>query len=219
MRAITLDALPHLINCAMDIVRGSLTTALTVGYAGYWGVKFGKRCRFYGMPLFRRMPESSIRVGSRCGFRSAFWSNFAGINHPCILATLAEGAKIQIGDECGLSGVAIGAATSVEIGNRVMIGANSIISDTDWHPIDHRLRAVGGVPAASPIMIEDDVWIGANVSVLKGVRIGARSVIAANSVVTKSIPADVVAGGVPAKPLKPVSTENGTHLSEVSSRA
>jgi galactoside O-acetyltransferase len=83
-----------------------------------------------------------------------------------------------------------------------MAGANSSISDTDWHPIDPISRNAGDAGASSPVIIEHDVWLGANVMVLKGVTIGAGSTIAANSVVTKSIPSGVVAGGIPARVLK-----------------
>ena len=55
---------------------------------------------------------------------------------------------------------------------------------------------------SSPIVIEDDVFIGVNCIILKGVTIGARSIIAAGSVVTKSIPADCIAGGNPAKVIR-----------------
>lgn len=208
MRPLTVDAFPHLVNCALDILRLQVSRWLSKGIAKYWGIRFGVGCRFYGLPLFRRLPASRITVGDHCQFRSAVWSNFAGLNHPCVIATLAEGATIRIGNDCGFSATAIGAACSVIIGNRVMVGANSSISDTDWHHTDPKKRAEGVAGASSPVVIEDDVWLGANVTVLKGVTIGAGSVIAANSVVTKSIPPGVMAGGIPARPLKNIQGSN-----------
>lgn len=205
MRPINLDSFPHLTNCLLDELRCWISTRLTALTAFYWQVSLGRGCRFYGSPVFRRLPGSRIVVGSRCEFRSAVWSNFAGINHPCILATLKDDATIRIGNNCGFSGVAIGAAQSVIIGDRVIAGANSSISDTDWHPVDPKRRAAGEAGASDPVKIEDDVWLGANVVVLKGVTIGAGSTIAANSVVTKSIPPGVIAGGIPARPLKRIS--------------
>lgn len=121
-----------------------------------------------------------------------------------MITTLSETASIQIGNDCGFSGVAIGSAISVTIGNRVMVGANSSISDTDWHPVDSIRRIAGDAGASSPVVVEDDVWLGANVVVLKGVTIGRGSVIAANSVVTKSISSGVIAGGVPARTLRKI---------------
>jgi acetyltransferase-like isoleucine patch superfamily enzyme len=81
-----------------------------------------------------------------------------------------------------------------------------MISDTDWHPVDPASRAAGGLGASLPVTIGDDVWLGANVLVLKGARIGAGSSIAANSVVTGEIPPGVLAGGVPARVIRPLAT-------------
>ncbi|GAO31958.1 galactoside O-acetyltransferase [Geofilum rubicundum JCM 15548] len=75
-------------------------------------------------------------------------------------------------------------------------GANTLITDSDWHLEDART----GKP--QPIVIEDNVWLGVNVTVLKGVRIGANSVIGAHSLVVKDIPANVIAAGNPCKVIK-----------------
>ena len=102
-------------------------------------------------------------------------------------------AIIKIGNNCGFSGTSISAFKSISIGDNVKCGANTFIMDSDWHPEDYR----SGL--SSPVIIEDNVWLGLNVVVLKGVKVGANSVIGANSVVTKSIPANVVAAGNPCK--------------------
>ena len=123
------------------------------------------------------------------------------------------GAKLSIGNRVGMSSTAIWCSQSITIGNDVSVGANCIIIDTDSHPIDWRLRSlhpktpeetkrVAEAIKSAPIVIEDNVWIGANCLVLKGVTIGARSVIGAGSVVTKSIPADCIAAGNPARVIK-----------------
>ena len=208
MRALSKDSFPHLARCVWDLLRCRISTIKSEWLAFYWQVTLGRGCRFYGSPMLRRVPGSRIVVGARCTFRSAAWSNFAGINHPCILATLGENAIIKIGDDCGFSGASICAEKSITIGQRVMVGANATIFDTDWHPVDPMQRAAGGTGASSPVTIEDDVWLGANVVVLKGVTIGAGATIAVNSVVTKSIPPGVIAGGVPARPLANISEEN-----------
>jgi len=204
MDLITLDSLPHLLNILLDRIRCRISTGGALLKAWWWNIEVGKGCLFYGVPIVQRLPGTSITIGKSCVFRSAEWSNYAGINHPCILASLATGAKITIGENCGLSGAAIGAAVSVEIGSRVMVGANTMICDTDWHPVDSCRRYRGEPGDAARVIIGDDVWLGANVVVLKGVDIGAGAVIAANSVVTRSIPPSVVAGGIPARPLKKI---------------
>lgn len=92
---------------------------------------------------------------------------------------------------------------SVAIGNNVKIGAYVLITDTDAHPLDYLARRTSNDGTKSaPIVIEDDVRVGAHSIILKGVTIGARSIIGAGSVVTKSIPADCVAAGNPCKVIK-----------------
>jgi acetyltransferase-like isoleucine patch superfamily enzyme len=120
------------------------------------------------------------------------------VNHKCILSTLEEGAIIKIGNNSGFSGATIGAAKKIVIGNNVLCGANSIITDTDWHS-----ERSNNLP--SPVIIEDNVWIGVNTVILKGVTIGKNSVIGASSLVVKDIPPNVIAGGNPCKILKQIT--------------
>ncbi|QHT72151.1 acyltransferase [Rhodocytophaga rosea] len=80
----------------------------------------------------------------------------------------------------------------IEIGNECAISWNFTAMDTDLHHIT-------GSPLTAPIIIEDNVWIGANVTVLKGVRIGKGAVIAAQAVVTKNVPPHSLVAGNPAK--------------------
>ena len=92
---------------------------------------------------------------------------------------------------------------SVTIGDNVKVGACVLITDTDAHPLDYLARRSSIEDTKSaPIVIEDDVWVGAHSIILKGVTIGARSIIGAGSVVTKNIPADCVAAGNPCKVIK-----------------
>jgi acetyltransferase-like isoleucine patch superfamily enzyme len=81
----------------------------------------------------------------------------------------------------------------------VLIGANCRIYDTDFHPVDFQERRSGARPKTAPVAIGNDVWLGAGATVLKGVTIGDRTVVAAGAVVVADLPSDVVAGGVPAK--------------------
>jgi len=117
-----------------------------------------------------------------------------------MLSTLLPGAKLTIGSDCGFSGTVVAAAESIVIGDRVLCGANSTITDTDWHGVyPSERRAVG---RSAPVSIQDDVWIGVGAVVLKGVTIGHGSVVAAGSLVTRSLPPLVVAGGNPARVLR-----------------
>lgn len=97
--------------------------------------------------------------------------------------------------------ITIIAMNSVEIGARCLIGDFVTVYDCDFHEMDsaHRSRSVGPI---EPVTIGDNVWLGSRVIVLKGVSIGENSVVAAGSVVTRSLPANVVAAGVPARVIK-----------------
>lgn len=159
------------------------------------GVQIKKQCRFFGVPRFHRHRFSTIAIGENCTFRSDQSSNLIGVNHKCILSTHEKEAEIRIGDHCGFSGVSIGSAKQIIIGNNVLCGANVVITDFDWHSDISNTRP-------EPVIIHDNVWIGLNTVVLKGVEIGKNSVIGANSLVLKSIPPNVIAGGNPCRVLK-----------------
>lgn len=100
------------------------------------------------------------------------------------------------------TGVKILDLATVTIGEYVQIGPDTVIS-TAGHPLDLAER-VRPVATANPIVIGDNVWIGAKAVILDGVTIGDRSVIGAGSVVTKDIPADVVAVGNPCRVIKTI---------------
>lgn len=93
-------------------------------------------------------------------------------------------------------------AAKVTIGNNVYIGPNCVIT-TAGHALDAKKRAQG-LEFAYPIVIEDDVWLGANVIVMPGITIGSGSVIGAGSVVTKDIPKNVIAYGNPCRVSKKI---------------
>jgi acetyltransferase-like isoleucine patch superfamily enzyme len=163
------------------------------------GVELGKRCDFYGYAKMLRKPGTQIKIGNNCRFRSKTTSNLIGINHRCIIATHRAGAKIEIGDGCGFSGTVIGAFSEIRLGRNVRCGANTLITDSDWHNDDPR----AGKPR--PVCIHDNVWLGYGVIVMKGVTIGENSVIGAGSIVTKDIPSNVIAAGNPCRVIKEIN--------------
>lgn len=108
--------------------------------------------------------------------------------------------KIDIGDHCLVSpGVEITSAIGIKIGNDSMIGAECSIQDCDWHGLYNRLRPFR---CSEPVELKTNVWLGQRCIVCKGVTIGENSVIGAGSVVTRNIPANVVAAGNPARVVK-----------------
>ena len=118
-----------------------------------------------------------------------------GTHIPVELASLPDGV-LEIGDRTYInSGASLCAAKLVRIGARCAIGNMTLIMDTDFHSThDHTV-----MPDAKPVIIEDDVWLAARVTVLKGVTIGRGAVVAAGAVVTKDVLPYTLVGGVPAK--------------------
>lgn len=163
------------------------------------GIVLGKRSRFIGVPITYVYPGSKIVLGDNLEVRTSAISNFIGLNRRSIIATHDDNAQIILGNNCGLSGVVIGAKQSIIIGNDVMIGANVLITDFDWHSLDPSQRSAGVSSHSRPVIIEDHAFIGYSTTILKGVHIGKNAVVGANSVVTKDIPANSIAVGNPCK--------------------
>jgi acetyltransferase-like isoleucine patch superfamily enzyme len=131
------------------------------------------------------------------------------------LATFAHGGRIEIGSWCYIGeGSRIWSGASVTIGDRVLIAHSVNVFDNLTHPIDPRerhrqIRAIftSGHPRDidlddQPVTIDEDAWIGAGSFVMRGVRVGARAIVAAGSVVTKDVAADTTVAGNPAEVIK-----------------
>ena len=156
----------------------------------------GPRFRMEQLPYLSGRGAITIGGGVRLSGKPSF--TFSNRHRP--------DPRLVVGDGTFLGhGCALGAADSVEIGKRCLVAAGTIIRDFDGHPVDAARRA-GGEPTPSegirPIIIGDDVWLGARAMVLKGVTIGDRSVVAAGAVVTADVPPDVVVAGNPARVVK-----------------
>lgn len=163
------------------------------------GLTMGSHVKFLGFPRIRRYPNSRITIGNNCSLNSAKHAEYIALHRPCTLVTLKDEAEIIVGDNVGMTAVAIGSASKVKIGNNVKIGALTTIFDTDFHHSDPAIRLNNDVMPTSPVTIEDNVFIGYNCLVLKGVTIGKNSVIGANSVVINNIPENSVAIGNPCR--------------------
>lgn len=169
------------------------------------GIKYGKHCVIHGHIGIHLSPTAKITIGdyfymSSGGHRNPLCANNEG--HIFV----EDNAVIRIGNHVGMSSTVLWCAKNFIIGNHVNIGANVKIMDTDAHSIDYLIRRNIKKDIkekhSSTVVIEDDVLIGVNSIILKGVTIGARSVIGAGSIVTKSIPPDCIAAGNPAKVIK-----------------
>lgn len=115
-------------------------------------------------------------------------------------------ARLVIGDHTHINyQTQISVADSVTIGRYCLIAGEVKIFDNNSHPLDHRARRGNHSLTkadVAPVVIEDDVWIGNNSLIMKGVRIGQGAIVAAGSVVTKDVPPFTVVGGNPARVLK-----------------
>lgn len=117
---------------------------------------------------------------------------------------VSYGSNVTFGDDVFVNvGFTLVDDIEVTIGSRVMIAPNVTITVTG-HPVHPDLRS-GMEQFSAPVVIEDDVWLGAHVVVLPGVTIGAGSIVGAGSVVTRHVPPGVVVGGVPARVLRPIT--------------
>ncbi len=164
------------------------------------GVEIGPGWRCYGLPIVQRHRNSHIRIGFRMNLRSSARSNPLGPNHPVIISTRRLGAEISIGDDFGMTGGSLVCDERITIGDRVWVGANTVIADTDFHPLDPQRRSVAPLDAkTAAITIADDVFIGMNTLILKGVTIGAGAVVGAGSVVRRDVPDRVIVAGNPAQ--------------------
>lgn len=174
------------------------------------GVKYGRNLLLYGLPIISKINNSQIELGDRVVLCSMSYFTTFGVNHPVVLRTLTQNAGIMIGNDVGISGATICAAKKVSIGSESMLGANVIIADSDMHPLNptkRRFISDYSKIESSEIIIEDNVFIGANSIVLKGVHIGKNSIVGAGSVVTGDIPADSIAAGNPCKVIRKCNSE------------
>ncbi len=163
-------------------------------------VQLGENLRLIGEPIFDVAPDASVKIGSNVTMISLPEGNLSGLSKGCSVG-VEPGGKLTIGDGCGFSGVSIYCALEISIGSHLTCGANVCIWDTDFHPLDAAARGANdrSAIARKPVIIGNDVFLGANVLVLKGARIGDRAVIGAGSVVTGEVPADEIWAGNPAR--------------------
>jgi acetyltransferase-like isoleucine patch superfamily enzyme len=139
--------------------------------------------------------ERRIALGSRVFVGAGAW--LQALDHP----EGGDGVAIRIGDDCGFAGgTVLSSVKSVTIGNHVSFARGCYIADhthaySDWETaVDTQ-----GLTDIRAVTIEDGVWLGENVVVLPGVRIGKGTVVGANSVVNVDLPDYCVALGVPAR--------------------
>jgi acetyltransferase-like isoleucine patch superfamily enzyme len=167
------------------------------------GVKFKEKLTVNGFAFLDINRKGNCQIGTGCSFNSRIFYNPIGRNQKCMLV-VGDGAVLTIGNNVGISSSAIICYSSITIGNNVKIGGNTVVYDSDFHTLDFLERRSSGSdkPNMKPVVIEDDVFIGSHVTILKGVTIGSAAIVAAGSVVSKNIPQGEIWGGNPAQKIK-----------------
>lgn len=154
-----------------------------------------------GIPYVIVARGGTFSIGKNFAMNNGIKGNPIGCYERCTFF-VDRGAVLTIGENVGMSQAALICHKSIIIGNNVKIGGGVCIYDTDFHSLDPVIRRSSEDlknRAEKPVVIGNDVFIGAKSIILKGVTIGENSVIGAGSVVTKSVPANQIWAGNPAK--------------------
>lgn len=165
-------------------------------------VKTGKNFSVYGKIYIHGIP-GRIKIGDDVTFISDPNSNPTGGGEHIHLRVEGSG-QIIIGNHVGITRVEMASYNSITIEDYVLLGGNVKIWDTDFHSIyfDYRMEALDTHVKTAPVTICKGAFVGANSIILKGVKIGEKSIIGAGSVVTKDVPSGEVWAGNPAKFVK-----------------
>ena len=142
----------------------------------------------YAFKRFRTREPEALLIGAHCTMDGVHFA-------------LGNKGRVVIGDYCYFTNAVLLCELELRFGNYVVIGWNATIADTDFHPLAPAERIADAIACSPlgegrprpeipcrPVIIEDDVWVGPNATILKGVRVGAGSWIEAGSLVTRDVP-------------------------------
>jgi acetyltransferase-like isoleucine patch superfamily enzyme len=148
---------------------------------------------------FHSQVENALVIGAHCTMDGVHFD-------------LGQQGRLTVGDYCYFTNAVLLCELEVRVGNYVVIGWNTTVTDTDFHPLSPAERIADAIACSPlgkgrprpetlkrPVVIEDNVWIGPNVTILKGVRIGAGAFVEAGSLVTRDVPARARVLGNPAQ--------------------
>ena len=158
----------------------------------------------YAFKRFRSRRDLALTIGDSCTMDGVHFA-------------LGEDGRLEVGDYCYFTNAVLLCELEVRIGHYVVIGWNATVADTDFHPVAPAERIADAVacsplgagrprPAVErrPVVIEDDVWVGPNATILKGVRVGSGAFIEAGALVTRDVPPRSRVVGNPAQVVEEV---------------
>ncbi len=170
-----------------------------------YDVNIARGFKTNGLPKFFIRSNTKIIIGKNFRINNGNDSNPIGRQQRCLFV-VGHAAKLIIGNNVGMSSTTLAAHKSIVIGDNVKIGGNTVIYDTDFHSlnIEDRIAEKEILQSVNIKAVEvcNGVFIGAHTTILKGVKVGENSIIGACSVVTKSIPANQIWAGNPARFIK-----------------
>lgn len=191
----------RLIRYGWRLKRRTVSSVVTRVLFYFNNVTYGVGMKSYGVPVVDINDNSSMIIGNSFQINSG--QNYNRIGRPQACFFIADlGGRIQIGDRVGMSSTALVCHNAITIGDDVTIGGNTVIYDTDFHSLNTGLRTNfkdNSLARTAPVLIQNRVFIGAHVTILKGVTIGQNAVVAAGSVISKNVPPNQVWGGNPAQ--------------------
>ncbi|GAB2544721.1 acyltransferase [Spirosoma aerophilum] len=173
-------------------------------------VRYGSNMKSYGIPIVDINDGCSMTIGEFFVINSGRNHNRIGRQQPCYFIADLDGA-IRVGNRVGMSSTALVCHHAITIGDDVTIGGNTVIYDTDFHSLNASQRTTfqdNHLARTAPVNIRNRVFIGAHVTILKGVTIGQDAIIAAGSVVTKDVPSGQLWGGNPAQYIRSLPAQS-----------
>lgn len=165
----------------------------------------GKNLILNGFPIIDIRDGAQIIIGDDVTLNSENYGYHINLHSPVkLFANMGSDAIIKIGNKTRIHGTCIHARERIEIGKNCLIAANCQIFDSNAHELlmDRPHERINNKGVNKPVIIGNNVWIGAHCIILPGVTIGDGAVVGAGSVVTKSVPTKTVVAGNPAKPIE-----------------
>ncbi len=170
------------------VVRISVATMWTLLRYGHYFERVGDGCCFVGTPVFD--PDFRGPLAVSIGRAVTFYPNVG----------IRGRGRLTIGDFCGInSGVIFGLTCDLTLGSHVMVADNVSFRTADHEFSDLAVPMLEQDERAAPIVVGDDVWIGANATILRGVTIGRGAIVGAHALVVKNVRPYEIVGGVPAR--------------------